>query len=198
MESLRQSCILRSALSRALPTKASNFSCDTRIRSSKSAAIAQNRRLKRTDSGSDVESAIRSRPDGTDDPRALQACEAGLAPKLLLATDGFARGGGVGIGQRAKPSRVADDAGRSGQFAWYLAAGGAAGATACRARFLSLSLAEISGRENSDRRSAASRRRFRVQHVGSSCRSRPDAPAEPFCAIAGPDDDAGGVILSSS
>src|SRR6266478_2949469 len=195
MESLRQSCSLRSALSRALPTKASNFSCDTRIRSSKSAAIAQNRRRKRTDSGSDVESAIRSRPGETDGPRVLQACKAGLAPKLLLATDDFARGGGVGIGQRAKPSRVADDAGRSGQFAWYAAA---AGATACRARFLSLSLAEISGRESSDGRSAASRRGFRVQHVGSSCRTRTDAPSEPFCAIAGPDDADGGVILSSS
>src|SRR5216684_123831 len=195
MESLRQSCSLRSALSRALPTKASNFSCETRIRSSKSAAIAQNRRLKRTDSGCDVESAICSRPGETDGPRPLQSWEAGLAPKLLLATDDFARGGGVGIGQRAKPSRVADDAGRSGQFAWYVAA---AGATACRARFLSLSLAEISGRENSDRRSAASRCRFRVQHVGSSCRTRPDAPSEPFCTIAGPDDDGGGVILSSS
>src|SRR6266851_23049 len=193
MVSLRQSCSLRSTLSRALPTKASNFPCETRIRSSKSAAIAQNRCRKRTDSGCDVESAIRSRPGETDGPRALQACEAGLAPKLLLATDDFARGGGVGIGQRAKPSRVADDAG--GQFAWYVAA---AGATACRARFLSLSLAEISGRENSDRRSAVSRRRFRVQHVGSSCRTRPDAPSEPFCAIAGLDDDGGGVILSSS
>ena len=116
MESLRQSCSLRSTLSRALPTKTSNFSCETRIRSSKSAAIAQNRRLKRTDNGCGVASAIRSRPGETDGPRALQACKAGLAPKLLLATDDFARGGGVGIGQRAKPSRVADDAGRSGQF----------------------------------------------------------------------------------
>src|ERR1700681_782257 len=193
MVSLRQSCSLRSALSRALPTKASNFSCETRIRSSKSAAIAQNWRRKRTDSGCDVESAIRSQPGETDGPRGLQACKAGLAPKPFLATDVFARGGGVGIGQRAKPSRVADDAGRSGQFAWYVAA---AGATACRVRFLSLSLAEISGRENSDRRAAASTRGFRVQHVGSSCRTRTDAPSEPFCAIAGPDD--GGVILSSS
>src|SRR6266853_1363617 len=107
---------------RAMATKASNFSCETRIRSSKSAAIAQNRRLKRTDSGCDVESAICSRPGETDGPRPLQSWEAGLAPKLLLATDDFARGGGVGIGQRAKPSRVADDAGRSGQFAWYAAA----------------------------------------------------------------------------
>src|ERR1700680_113137 len=106
MESLRQSCSLRSALSRALATKASNFSCETRIRSSKSAAIAQNRRRKRTDSGCDVESAIRSRPGERDGRRPPQAC---LAPKLLLTTDDFARGGGVGIGQRAKPSRVADD-----------------------------------------------------------------------------------------
>src|ERR1700687_3653419 len=99
MESLRQSCSLRSALSRALPTKASNFSCETRIRSSKSAAIAQNRRLKRTDNGCDVESAIRSRPGGTDGPR--QASEAGLAPKpkpRLLTTDDFARGGGGASG----------------------------------------------------------------------------------------------------
>jgi hypothetical protein len=81
---------------------------------SKSAAIAQNRRLKRTDSGCDVESAMRSRPGGTDGPGALQACKVGLA---LLATDDFARGGGAGTGQRAKPSRVADDAWRSGQFA---------------------------------------------------------------------------------
>src|SRR5450755_5169758 len=116
MESLRQSCSLRSTLSRALPTKTSNFSCETRIRSSKSAAIAQNRRLKRTDSGCEVESAICSRPGGTDGPRPPQTWEAGLAPKpRLLATDDFARGGGAGIGQRAKPSRVADDAGRSGQ-----------------------------------------------------------------------------------
>src|ERR1700736_858303 len=110
MVSLRQSCSLRSTLSRALPTKTSNFSCETRIRSSKSAAIAQNRRLKRSDSGCDVESAIRSRPDETDGPRAPQTCEAGLATKPLLATDDFARGGGAGTGQRAKPSRVADDA----------------------------------------------------------------------------------------
>src|SRR5260370_15856981 len=107
MESLRQSCSLRSALSRALPTKASNFSCDTRIRSSKSAAIAQNRRRKRTDSGSDVESAIRSRPGETDGPRVLQACQAALAPKLLLSPDDVARRGRVGIRQRAKPSLLA-------------------------------------------------------------------------------------------
>src|SRR5450631_24012 len=196
MVSLRRSGVRRSVLSRALRTKAPNFSRETRLRAPKSAAIAQNRRLKRADSGCDVASAIRARPGETDGPRPPQSWKAGLAPRLrLAATDDFARGG-VGIGQRAKPSRVADDAGRSGQLACDAAA---AARAARRARFLSLSLAEISGAENSDdRRSAVSGRGSRVQHVGSSCRTGTDAPSEPFSVTPGAGDAGGGVALSSS
>ena len=75
MLSLRQSCIRRSAFSRAAPTATPNFSCDARTPASKSAAIPHKLRFKRTDTGS----AIRALPGEAGMPLSSQKY-AGLAP----------------------------------------------------------------------------------------------------------------------
>src|SRR5450631_3560667 len=203
-----------STRSRAAPTATPNFSCEARTPASKSAAIAQNLRLRRTC----TDSAVRLLPGRSDSSLPPQKY-AGLVPKLApeprLAIDAFARvaGGqpkplppdvqfGIGIGQRAKPSREADVAARSGQFTWSAIAGAAR-----RARFLSLSLDRIGGRTNSDRDSALSGEGLGAQQVASSCRTScrtstaapsGTASAVPGAGIVGAGDAGGGVVLSAS
>jgi len=73
--SLRQTCIRRSFLSRAVRRNALNFSCEARAWASKSAAIPHKLRFKRTDTGS----AIRAPAGEADGPLSSQKY-AGLAP----------------------------------------------------------------------------------------------------------------------
>src|SRR5450631_891406 len=204
-----------STRSRAAPTATPNFACEARTPASKSAAIAQNLRLRRTC----TDSAVRLLPGRSDSSLPPQKY-AGLVPKLApeprLAIDAFARvaGGqpkplppdvqfGIGIGQRAKPSREADVAARSGQFSWSAITG-----AACRARFPSRPLADVmGGRTNSDRDSAVSGEGLGAQQVASSCRTScrtntaaPSgiASAVPGAGIVGAGGAGGGVVLSAS
>ena len=97
MLSRRQSCSLWSTFSRAAPTNTPNFCCDLRIPASRSAAIAQNLRLRLTC----TVSGVRLLPGEADSSLPSQK-NAGLvvelAPKLRPASDAVARdAGGRGI-----------------------------------------------------------------------------------------------------